>query len=35
MHLIATIPGGWNPDDDGVFYIDQKPGNVVFKCFRY
>ncbi|CAM1372154.1 Aerobic cobaltochelatase subunit CobN [Tenacibaculum litopenaei] len=30
MHLIATIPGGWNPDDDGVFYIDQKPGNVVF-----
>ncbi|WP_299710893.1 cobaltochelatase subunit CobN [uncultured Tenacibaculum sp.] len=30
MHLIATIPGGWNPDDDGVFYIEQKPGDIVF-----
>ncbi len=30
MHLIATIPGGWNPNDEGVFYIDQSPGDVVF-----
>ncbi|TCI93737.1 cobaltochelatase subunit CobN [Tenacibaculum sp. M341] len=30
MHLIATIPGGWNPDDDGVFYIEQQPGDIVF-----
>lgn len=30
MHLIATIPGGWNPDDDGVFYIEQEPGDIVF-----
>ncbi len=30
MHLIATIPGGWNPDDDGVFHIQQKPGDIVF-----
>ncbi|MFC5045105.1 cobaltochelatase subunit CobN [Aquimarina hainanensis] len=30
MHLIATIPGGWNPDDDGIFYIDQQPGDIVF-----
>lgn len=30
MHLIATIPGGWNPDDDGIFYIEQQPGDIVF-----
>ncbi|MEM6720896.1 MAG: cobaltochelatase subunit CobN [Bacteroidota bacterium] len=30
MHLIATIPGGWNPDDDGVFYIEQEPGDIIF-----
>ncbi len=34
MHLIATIPGGWNPGDErgdgGVFLIDQTPGDVVF-----
>ncbi len=30
MHLIATIPGGWNPNDDGIFYIDQQPGDIVF-----
>jgi len=30
MHLIATIPGGWNPNDEGVFYIEQKAGDIVF-----
>lgn len=30
MHLIPTIPGGWNPNDDGVFYIEQTPGDIVF-----
>jgi len=30
MHLISTIPGGWNPNDDGVFYIEQKPGDILF-----
>lgn len=30
MHLIPTIPGGWNPNDDGVFYIQQTPGDIVF-----
>ncbi len=31
MHLIATIPGGWNPGEDGgVFSIDQTPGDIVF-----
>lgn len=30
MHLISTIPGGWNPNDEGVFYVQQKPGDVLF-----
>ncbi|MBL4746610.1 MAG: cobaltochelatase subunit CobN [Flavobacteriaceae bacterium] len=30
MHLIATIPGGWNPNDEGVFYVQQKPGDILF-----
>lgn len=30
MHLIATIPGGWNPNDEGIFYIEQKPGDIIF-----
>lgn len=30
MHLISTIPGGWNPNDEGVFYIEQSPGDIVF-----
>ena len=30
MHLIAAIPGGWNPNDEGVVYVDQSPGDVLF-----
>ncbi|WP_343669337.1 cobaltochelatase subunit CobN [Chitinophaga sp.] len=30
MHLIPTIPGGWNPNGDGVFHIQQSAGDVVF-----
>ncbi|MBP1651043.1 MAG: cobaltochelatase, CobN subunit [Bacteroidetes bacterium] len=30
MHLIPTIPGGWNPNGDGVFHIQQSIGDVVF-----
>jgi cobaltochelatase CobN len=30
MHLIAALPGGWNPNDEGVINIDQSPGDVVF-----
>ncbi|NSL87087.1 cobaltochelatase subunit CobN [Chitinophaga sp. Mgbs1] len=30
MHLIATIPGGWNPNNDGVFMVEQQPGDLVF-----
>lgn len=30
MHLISTIPGGWNPNDEGVFYVQQEPGDILF-----
>ena len=30
MHLIASIPGGWNPDDDGVFHVQQSPGDIIY-----
>lgn len=30
MHLIPTIPGGWNPNDEGVFHIQQSVGDIVF-----
>ncbi|BDD02590.1 cobaltochelatase subunit CobN [Aureibacter tunicatorum] len=30
MHLISTIPGGWNPNDEGVFHVVQKPGDIIF-----
>ncbi len=30
MHLIATIPGGWNPEEEGIFHIEQSPGDIVF-----
>jgi cobaltochelatase CobN len=30
LHLIPTIPGGWNPNAEGVFHIQQTPGDIVF-----
>lgn len=30
MHLIPAIPGGWNPNEDGVFHIQQTKGDLVF-----
>ena len=29
MHRIAAMPGGWNPEDDGVVYIQQDPASIV------
>ncbi len=29
MHRIAAMPGGWNPDEEGVVFIDQDPGPIV------
>ncbi|TRX62754.1 cobaltochelatase subunit CobN [Fulvivirga sp. M361] len=30
MHLIASIPGGWNPNQEGVIHIEQQPGDIIF-----
>lgn len=30
MHRLAAIPGGWSPNDDGVVFVDQSPGDLVF-----
>jgi cobaltochelatase CobN len=30
MHRIAAMPGGWNPQEEGVVYIDQSPAPIVF-----
>ncbi len=29
MHRLATMPGGWTPDTDGVIFIDQQPAPIV------
>jgi len=29
MHRIAAMPGGWNPEDDGVVYIQQDSAAIV------
>ena len=29
MHRIAAMPGGWNPDEEGVVFIEQDPGPIV------
>ncbi|VEP14983.1 Aerobic cobaltochelatase subunit CobN [Hyella patelloides LEGE 07179] len=30
MHKIAATPGGWNPEDEGVIFIEQNPAPIVF-----
>jgi cobaltochelatase CobN len=30
MHKLAAIPGGWNPNTEGVIFIEQTPGSIVF-----
>ncbi|MGI0491241.1 cobaltochelatase subunit CobN [Alkalinema pantanalense CENA528] len=30
MHRIATTPGGWNPEQEGVIVIEQQPAPIVF-----
>jgi cobaltochelatase CobN len=30
MHRLATTPGGWTPDTEGVIFIQQRPAPVVF-----
>ncbi len=30
MHRIAATPGGWNPGDEGVVFVEQTPAPIVF-----
>ena len=30
MHKIAATPGGWNPETEGVIFIEQNPAPIVF-----
>ncbi len=30
MHRLAAAPGGWNPNQEGVVFIDQTPAPIVF-----
>lgn len=33
MHKIATLPGGWNPDTEGVIFVEQSPAPIVFLTY--
>ena len=33
MHKIAALPGGWNPNTEGVIFIDQTPSPIVFLTY--
>ena len=30
MHRIAAMPGGWNPQAEGVIFIEQTPAPIIF-----
>ena len=30
MHRLATTPGGWTPDTEGVIFIEQTPAPIIF-----
>jgi cobaltochelatase CobN len=30
MHRIAATPGGWNPDTEGVIFVEQTPAPIIF-----
>ena len=33
MHKLAALPGGWNPDTEGVVFIEQSPAPIVFLTY--
>ncbi len=33
MHKLAALPGGWNPDTEGVIFIEQSPAPIVFLTY--
>ncbi len=33
MHKIAALPGGWNPNTEGVIFIEQSPAPIIFLTY--
>ena len=33
MHKIAALPGGWNPNTEGVIFIEQSPAPILFLTY--
>ncbi|HEY9770109.1 MAG TPA: cobaltochelatase subunit CobN [Coleofasciculaceae cyanobacterium] len=33
MHKIAALPGGWDPNTQGVIFIDQSPAPIIFLTY--
>lgn len=33
MHKIAALPGGWNPDTEGVIFVEQSPAPIIFLTY--
>ena len=33
MHKIAALPGGWNPNTEGVVFVEQTPAPIVFLTY--
>ncbi|MEN9519910.1 MAG: cobaltochelatase [Cyanobacteriota bacterium] len=33
MHKIAALPGGWNPNTEGVVFIEQSSAPIVFLTY--
>ena len=33
MHKLAALPGGWNPNTEGVIFIEQSPAPIVFLTY--
>ncbi|MGL5835206.1 MAG: cobaltochelatase subunit CobN, partial [Waterburya sp.] len=33
MHKIAALPGGWNPNTEGVIFVEQSPAPIVFLTY--
>ncbi len=33
MHKIAALPGGWNPNTEGVIFVEQSPAPILFLTY--
>jgi len=33
MHKIAALPGGWNPNTEGVIFVEQSPAPIIFLTY--